>query len=99
MTNIANSAYLSAQGKARGRDRPGTLAGAGWIVQSRAHVSVGAGPGVAVREFSLDKPHGRAQPKGRMLSGAFAMHGALGHLDHHAIDRRGASLVCLVSCF
>ena len=67
---MVESAYLPAEGKAREEiDRQ--LAEAGWIVQSGAHVNVAAGPGVAVHEFSLDKPHGHAQPQGRMLSGRF----------------------------
>lgn len=30
------------------------LVAAGWVVQDRAHLNVGAGPGVAVREFPTD---------------------------------------------
>ena len=35
------------------------LSGAGWKVQSQAKLNLAAGPGVAVREFTLEKPHGR----------------------------------------
>jgi type I restriction enzyme, R subunit len=35
------------------------LAAAGWIVQSQQKLNLAAGPGVAIREFVLDKPHGR----------------------------------------
>jgi type I restriction enzyme R subunit len=36
------------------------LVAAGWIVQDRAHVNLGAGLGIAVREFSLKSGHGTA---------------------------------------
>lgn len=32
---------------------------AGWLVQQADHADVSAGPGVAVREFILEKGHGR----------------------------------------
>ncbi len=35
------------------------LAVAGWSVQSQESLNLSAGPGVAVREFTLEKPHGR----------------------------------------
>jgi N-6 DNA Methylase/Type I restriction enzyme R protein N terminus (HSDR_N) len=35
------------------------LVAAGWSVQSQKSLNLGAGPGVAVREFTLEKPHGR----------------------------------------
>ena len=35
------------------------LAAAGWSVQSQESLNLSAGPGVAVREFTLEKPHGR----------------------------------------
>jgi type I restriction enzyme, R subunit len=35
------------------------LASAGWQVQSQDKLNLAAGPGVAVREFTLEKPHGR----------------------------------------
>ena len=34
------------------------LVAAGWIVQDRGHVNLGAGAGIAVREFSLKPGHG-----------------------------------------
>jgi hypothetical protein len=34
------------------------LAAAGWSVQSQESLNLSAGPGVAVREFTLEKPHG-----------------------------------------
>ena len=35
------------------------LEASGWLIQSQTELNLGAGPGVAVREFSLEKPHGR----------------------------------------
>jgi type I site-specific restriction endonuclease len=50
--------YLAREAKARVEiDRQ--LAAAGWKVQSQKALNLGAGPGVAVREFTLEKPHGR----------------------------------------
>src|SRR5207248_5882997 len=37
----------------------GQLAAAGWQVQSYKQANVSAGPGVAIREFVLEKGHGR----------------------------------------
>jgi type I restriction enzyme, R subunit len=54
-----NIAYLTAEAKARVQiDR--MLAAAGWIVQDYARVNLSAARGVAVREFVLKSPHGRA---------------------------------------
>jgi len=51
-------AYLAREAKARiNIDRQ--LEAAGWIVQSIDHANVNAGRGVAVREFVLEKGHGR----------------------------------------
>jgi type I restriction enzyme R subunit len=53
-----DSGYLSREAQARLEiDRQ--LAQAGWSVQSQDALNLGAGRGVAVREFTLDKPHGR----------------------------------------
>ena len=50
--------YLAREAKARVQiDKQ--LAVAGWVVQSQQALNLGAGPGVAVREFTLEKPHGR----------------------------------------
>jgi len=50
--------YLAREAKARVEiDRQ--LAAAGWKVQSQKALNLSAGPGVAVREFTLEKPHGR----------------------------------------
>ena len=50
--------YLAREAKARVQiDKQ--LAAAGWVVQSQQGLNLGAGPGVAVREFSLEKPYGR----------------------------------------
>jgi len=50
--------YLAREAKARVQiDKQ--LAAAGWVVQSQQALNLGAGPGVAVREFTLEKPHGR----------------------------------------
>jgi len=51
--------YLTAEARARVEiDRQ--LEGAGWVVQLANKANLGAGAGVAVREFVLQKPHGRA---------------------------------------
>ena len=50
--------YLAREAKARVQiDRQ--LADAGWKVQSQEALNLAAGAGVAVREFTLEKPHGR----------------------------------------
>ena len=50
--------YLAREAKARVQiDKQ--LAAAGWVVQSQDTLNLAAGQGVAVREFTLDKPHGR----------------------------------------
>jgi type I restriction enzyme R subunit len=38
----------------------GLLSAAGWIVQDRADANIDAGPGVAIREFSLGHGFGEA---------------------------------------
>ena len=43
----------------RARRSTSSLAAAGWVVQSHEDANVSAGPGVAVREFVLEKGHGR----------------------------------------
>ncbi len=54
-----NIAYLTPEAKARVEiDR--MLAAAGWVVQDYARVNLSAARGVAVREFVLKSPHGRA---------------------------------------
>lgn len=53
------SAYLSAEDRARVIiDRK--LADSGWVVQTAKQMNLAAGRGVAVREFILKPPHGRA---------------------------------------
>ena len=50
--------YLAREARARVEiDRQLVLAG--WVVQQADHANVGAGPGVAIREFVLEKGHGR----------------------------------------
>src|ERR1022692_1818574 len=50
--------YLAREARARIQiDKQ--LATAGWVVQSQASLNLSAGPGVAVREFTLERPHGR----------------------------------------
>ena len=51
-------AYLAREAKAR-KKIDEQLAAAGWVVQSAEQADVNAGRGVAVREFVLEKPHGR----------------------------------------
>jgi type I restriction enzyme R subunit len=54
----AHDEYLAREAKARVNiDRQ--LAVAGWIVQKADRANVGAGLGVAIREFTLEKGHGR----------------------------------------
>ena len=50
--------YLAREAKAR-IEIDKQLAAAGWKVQSQKALNLSAGPGVAVREFTLEKPHGR----------------------------------------
>ena len=50
--------YLAREAKAR-KEIDRQLAAAGWKVQSQKALNVSAGPGVAVREFTLERPHGR----------------------------------------
>lgn len=54
----SNVDYLAREARARVNiDRQ--LAAAGWLVQNSDTVNLNAGSGVAVREFVLEKPHGR----------------------------------------
>jgi len=50
--------YLAREAKAR-VEIDKQLAAAGWKVQRQKALNLSAGPGVAVREFTLEKPHGR----------------------------------------
>src|SRR5512146_1254702 len=50
--------YLAREARAR-KEIDRQLSGAGWVVQSQKALNLSAGRGVAVREFILDKPHGR----------------------------------------
>jgi len=53
-----NDAYLPREARARIKiDRQ--LVDAGWLVQHANQANVSGGPGVAVREFVLEKDHGR----------------------------------------
>jgi type I restriction enzyme R subunit len=51
--------YLAQEAKAR-IEIDQKLVGCGWVVQSQKAINLGAGRGVAVREFTLREPHGRA---------------------------------------
>lgn len=53
-----DDAYLAREARAR-KKIDEQLTSAGWIVQSQKDANVAAGPGVAVREFVLEKGHGR----------------------------------------
>ena len=54
----ADHDYLAREARARVEiDRQLILAG--WLVQHVHHANVSAGPGIAVREFILEKGHGR----------------------------------------
>ena len=59
MSDPTATAYLSAEDRARVRIDQ-MLSEAGWVVQAASATNLGAGLGVAVREFVLQKPHGRA---------------------------------------
>lgn len=50
--------YVAAEARAR-QEIDRQLAAAGWVVQSQDRLNLAAGLGVAVREFTLEKPHGR----------------------------------------
>lgn len=50
--------YVAREARAR-RAIDRQLAAAGWVVQGQGALNLGAGRGVAVREFTLEKPHGR----------------------------------------
>src|SRR5690242_19805750 len=52
------SDYLAREAKAR-VEIDKQLATAGWSVQSQNALNLSAGPGIAVREFTLQSPHGR----------------------------------------
>jgi type I restriction enzyme R subunit len=53
-----DDAYLAREARAR-RKIDEQLTAAGWTVQGKDEIDVSAGPGVATREFPLEKPHGR----------------------------------------
>ena len=50
--------YLAREARAR-VEIDKQLVAAGWVVQSQEALNLNAGPGVAVREFALEKGHGR----------------------------------------
>ena len=50
--------YLAREARAR-KEIDKQLVAAGWKVQSQKALNLSAGPGVAVREFTLERPHGR----------------------------------------
>jgi type I restriction enzyme, R subunit len=56
--NASDHDYLAAEARAR-KNIDAQLAAAGWLVQGGKQPNVNAGVGVAVREFPLEKPHGR----------------------------------------
>lgn len=51
-----DDAYFAREARAR-KQIDEQLVAVGWIVQSADQVDVNAGPGVAIRESVLDKPH------------------------------------------
>src|SRR5438132_2804385 len=54
-----SEAYLAPEAKARRRIDQ-MLTAAGWVVQDYRQIALGAGQGVAVREFPMARGHGRA---------------------------------------
>ncbi len=55
---VPDDAYLAREARAR-REIDKQLAAAGWTIQGKDEIDVNADPGVATREFPLEKPHGR----------------------------------------
>src|ERR1039458_6689081 len=53
----SDDAYLAREARAR-KQIDKQLKAAGWVVQGKDEIDVNAGPGVATREFPLEKPHG-----------------------------------------
>ncbi len=53
-----DDAYMAREARARKKIDAQLLA-AGWLVQGQKDANVAAGPGVAIREFVLEKGHGR----------------------------------------
>ncbi len=53
-----DSEYLAREARAR-KEIDKQLSAAGWLVQSQDALNLSAGLGIAVREFTLEKPHGR----------------------------------------
>jgi type I restriction enzyme, R subunit len=53
-----DDAYLAREARAR-REIDKQLSAAGWTVQGKDEIDVNVGPGVATREFPLERPHGR----------------------------------------
>ena len=53
-----DDAYVAREARAR-KKIDAQLAASGWLVQGQKDANVAAGPGVAVREFVLEKGHGR----------------------------------------
>ena len=56
--NVSDHDYLAREQRAR-KNIDQQLVAAGWLVQNGKQPNVQAGLGVAVREFPLEKPHGR----------------------------------------
>ncbi|HYM90560.1 MAG TPA: DEAD/DEAH box helicase family protein, partial [bacterium] len=54
----SDDAYLAREAKARKKIDEQLMA-AGWVVQGKDEIDVHAAEGVAIREFVLEKPHGR----------------------------------------
>src|ERR1700689_5367861 len=57
-SGVPDDDYLAREARAR-KEIDRQLRAAGWKVQSQDVLNLSAGPGVAVREFTLEKPHGR----------------------------------------
>lgn len=55
---LGGADYVAREAQAR-QQIDKQLAAAGWVVQSQSGLNLAAGRGVAVREFTLEKPHGR----------------------------------------
>ena len=78
--------YLAREAKARVQiDKQ--LAAAGCVIQSQNALNLSAGPGVAVREFTLEKPYGRVDYILNPLPQRPARRGDRGQAGRHSARR------------
>jgi hypothetical protein len=75
--------YLAREAKAR-VEIDKQLAAAGCSVQSQKALNLSAGPGVAVRDFTPEPPHGR---------GDYSLRSRNRHLDYGCPDAQGSLVI------